>query len=220
MSLQVNNLIGFGVQRGKGVLSEVSLTGSALSDSGNYVLWPTVEPGDVAVFYNRANGSGATPDAVTPTGFTTALSLEYGVRRFITSWRLCDGTETGAIYGMTTNVVTRRVFLLIFRGNVPVQTVTLGTGVGDELTSNDPTPRVIPSGSGTPPLLTLGVYSCATAPVYTRSFTPAKDGEVGIADARDWVAWKFFLESPSNVTVDMPDSGSNNYLAGLSLEVT
>lgn len=161
----------------------------------------------------------STPAAVTPTGFTAAItSVNATGIRLCASYKLAVGTEGGtSVTGMAGNGGYAAVKVCyVFRGNVAATSVTLGDP-GSQGTNNDPSSQVVTVSGGVPPLVVLGFYTAqpgGSGLVNPRTFSTTKDGEIeGISDGTDdgdlWMAYKIYNSSPADTTIDMADEGSN-----------
>ncbi len=148
-------------------LSQITQVASATSTAAT-IAWPTVQKGDIAVLQDFAASGASTPSAVTPTGFTNVINSTDPFRRAMGSFKLCAGTETGNITGMSSDI--NRKDLLIFRGNSAVISATGGGGQSGTFSSADPTGVTVTAGSGTPPLLLIGMYYADTSAITPRTF--------------------------------------------------
>lgn len=204
------------------VVQQDSATGSVS------VTWPSVNAGDLAVCLNQCSQTGAVyPTDVVPTGFTgihtqtaTSGSVYY---RYRTSYKLCTGSESGTLNGMSGDGFATRMLLVIFRGDAPINSAAAAGIVTGTPTDSDPGSLTILASGGTPPLLVVGYYSCYTGTIdpmtFTASGTPVADGTIGASNSNA-AAWKFYLDSPADIVIDMADEGSKNALFGCYIEIT
>ena len=187
--LMAQHLIGFGVG---GTLSQINF---AFSDTSPDTGITTPNNGDLMV--------GLFID--TPTGFTSVVGPGPRI-----AYKISDGTETS---------LSDPGILIVFRGNTSISTVADFDG-DFENTAGNPSSQTITSGSGIAPLLVLGAF-LSDGTVNPRTFSPAKDGEVngttGVGDS--WLAYKIYNSSPSDVTIDMDDEGSDQWLISIYLQL-
>jgi hypothetical protein len=208
--LMVNNLIGFG---GAGITS-IAQQDSATSTSST-ITWPTVAAGDIAVLFDYAK-SGSTPTEVTPDGFSNMCNSSDADDRAMTSFKLCNGSESGSLTGMN-GATTNRKCMVTFRCTPQAGYAAYGGNTSGGFTNNDPGEFTVTSGSGRTPLIVIACYR-STGAVSPRTFTvggsAAKDGEVSFHTNTHYVAWKFYLSAPSDVVIDMADEGDSNCQQG------
>jgi hypothetical protein len=193
-------------------LTSVALHASAGNASASLTAPATIQAGDLLFFFDGARGAFSIPAPVVPAGFTQinnhSITGLVGLR-VITSYKIAAGSDAGAgITGMDGAVFNEKG-LLVFRGNVPIASVTVGDpeGIG---TSGDPAPQTVSAASGVAPLIVLATYVAGNAVVDTRTMTPAKDGEYdGGVGGATWTAWKIYNSAPADVVVDMTDEDVN-----------
>lgn len=177
--------------------------------------------GDLLMIADSCGGLYSAPALVTPSGFTNRSNVTTGSQRMAVFTKLATGSEASTVYtGMADPVFdsVAKIFL-VFRPNVALGSLTTGTW-GGQATTADPTSQTVTISAISTPVVAIGVY-CALAAVDPRTMTAAKDAEVSAINAvatNLWVAWKIYNSSPSNVSVDMADEGSNflssGYLTG------
>jgi hypothetical protein len=221
--LQLTNLIGFGAAP-PAKLTAVSLFASATGSSGSAGNTTVTVPagviaGDLLVFVDSADAPTPATGSV-PAGFTLIRTDNVGGGAQIVSYKIAVGNEAGTnIVGSTVSTQWRSC-LFVFRGNVPIKTVT-AAGVNGQATASDPTAQTITSGSGTPPLVAIADYR-GTTPA-TRTFSRAADGTIsnpapnaGITSA----SYKIYNSAPANISVDMTDEGLINILQSFYLALS
>jgi hypothetical protein len=210
---------------GKTPLTSITQVLSATSNNSATITAPSgIQAGDLIVMLDAASADSSPPTAVVPTGFTSIFNVTDAANyRIIASYKKADGTEGGAsITGMVgsgfTNTSAKSI--LVFRGNAPATTITVGD-IGSQLTTGNPTAQTITASSGVAPLIVFGFYvaflagSLVNPRTFTVSGSAAKDGEIqslrdgSLNDADTWQAWKIYNTSPADVVVDMDDEGDN-----------
>lgn len=193
-----------------GVLSTLTQVLSATSTIATITFPSGIQAGDILVLLDYAR-AGSNPTLVTPSGFTIPSGGNQGLNktRLVFSYKLAVGGESGALTGMSGNLAMAKM-MYVFRGNVPVNTLTLGA-FNNEATNGNPTPQVVAASGVQTPLVVLGCYASEATVVDPRSFTPAKDGEISAIN-ESYLAYKIYNASPANVTVDMDDEAGPNYL--------
>jgi hypothetical protein len=136
--------------------------------------------------------------------------------RGMTSFKICDGSETGNITGMSGAVLNRKA-LVTFRATAAAVVALGADGENGAVATGNPSAITINASSGVPPLLVVGYYRSSGA-IDPRTFTaggsPAKDGEISFHSNTMYVAWKVYLENPADVVIDMDDEGDFNLVQG------
>lgn len=182
-------------------------SGTATAVNGSITSSVSVLTGDLLVF--GGGSSGPSGSASIPTSSTFAVTEENTatLKRGIT-YRIANSNLGTSITGFSATGGGETVFnnLYVFRGNVPILGVTVGSPQ-NETTIGNPAAQVVTSSSGTPPLIVVAHYR-SSGTIDPRSFTPAKDGEINAA-VGDYLAYRIYNTSPANVTVDMEDEGTN-----------
>jgi len=209
-----------GAAAARAVLSSIVQQASATSTGETITAPADIIAGDLLVIADKAQSTiGSTPTAVTPSGFTSVANSSIGSSGSGTSWRqmfsykIANGSEANAsITGMNGSISDNKV-MLVFRGNVPIQTATPNT-FGAQAVDTNPAAQSVTASGGTPPLIIFGIYGSSTA-VDPRTFTvggsSAKDGEVNSGTVL-YVAWKIDISSPADASIDMDDEGNGNIL--------
>jgi hypothetical protein len=208
--LMLNNLIGFGGASITSIAQQASATSTAST-----ITWPAVAAGDIAVLFDYAQ-SGSTPSSVTPDGFTNMCNSSDADERAMTSFKLCNGSESGSLTGMN-GATTNRKAMVTFRCAPGAGYAAHAGNTSGGFTNNDPGNITVTSGSGRTPLIVVACYR-STGAVNPRTFTvggsAAKDGEVSFHTNTFYIAWKFYLSEPSDVVIDMDDEGDSNCQQG------
>jgi hypothetical protein len=236
MPLAVTQLAGFGGATLPAItsLTQVAQNFAEGSNTAGRTTWPAVQAGDVAVLVEcLANAIGVPPAAAVPTGFTQIATATLGAGaddRIVTSAKLCTGSESGSIVGMTVGTFTvSRQQIVIFRGNVPATAISVQSGTA-QVTDAAPTNQVVTSSAAIVPAIVLGWWSSAANAITSRGMSPAKDAEYGglgaggllTGDDTLYTAWKFYNvgSSPANVTVSANDVGNDNGMSSCYLNVS
>lgn len=201
-------------------LRHVGFFASAVATDGNAsIVAPAgIIRGDLLVLLDRVSTTSV-PTTVVPSGFTTIRNDNDATAvRMITSYKIADGTEGGAsITGMVAGTFEDGKAMAVFRGNVPITGVTIGSSSGQIVNTNPTGQNVVASG-GLVPLIVFGAFVSNTA-VDPRSFTPAKDAEIN-PDTLLYLAWKIYNAAPSDTAIDMDDEGNGNGLQSFYLQLT
>jgi hypothetical protein len=204
-------------------LSSITQFATATSAGSATITAPAnILAGDLIVMIDSGSGgiSGIAPTAVTPTGFTAiSTSITTGAYRACFSYKLAVGTEGGtSITGMAPSGGGGMAkIMMVFRGNKPATTLTVGSPAGQATTGN-PTAQNCTAGSGVAPLVVLGAYGAwagLSGLVNPRTFSTTKDAEQEIThnamtDDHDlWLAYKIYNSAPADSSIDMDDEGTN-----------
>lgn len=202
-------------------LSSISNPTSASSTTVN-IAWPTVLAGDMAIVFDVVSGYGGLPTAVTPSGFTKMCDANDGsLSRGILSFKRCDGTESG---NLATMVIPQfsggKKAMVVLRGDIPLASISGFDGEAGAFNANDPGAITVNASGGTPPLLVIGAYWASSGTVDPRTFSTTKDGEVSFHTNSFYIAWKLYLSSPADTSIDMADEGSGNLIQGFYAQVT
>lgn len=193
-------------------------TSTSNSGSTQITIPSTAQENDVAVFFDRAGANfGSPPSKVTPSGWTTIPELDQtnaspNPMRLACSYKKLSASDPNtAITGMSDSIMTK--FMLVFR---PTAGVFNGVTIGDpdsQITDGNPTAQTLTAGSGTPPLIVIGIgtiYSGSQGGFTTAS--PAFD-DTPISTGSTIIGYKIYNGAPSNHSIDVGDVGDGNYLA-------
>ena len=115
--------------------------------------------------------------------------------------------------------ITHRKALLILRGDIPFASVVGAGAQNGALTNGNPSAIVVPASGGTPPLLVIGAYR-SSGTVDPRTFSTTKDGEASFHSNTMYIAWKLYLASPADSSIDMDDEGNDNCVQGFYVNLT
>jgi hypothetical protein len=201
----------------RNVLS-IAFRTSATSSATTLTAPSTIVAGDLLVWSENSVNLSTIPTSVVPTGFTSISNNTVGTnRRIITAYKIADsGDASSTITGMTTNNALTKM-LLVFSTNGATSASVFD--IEYETTNNDPAAQTITSGSGTPPLVSIGYMRTGTG---TCSMTPTEDGVVSTSSdvAGSFFLYKIYNSSPADVTVDATDGGNNNTINSFYIQVS
>jgi len=192
---------------------QISLVTSAVSTAISMTAPGGIHAGDLLVWWNRARNNVGPPVALVPAGFTSIVNFTSTNSRGISAYRIADGAEIG--FNAMNGGLQKDEMLYVFRGTSPISSVSVQS-LHSEGTDNDPASQSVTSGSGLSPLVVLGCYG-STGAVNTRTFSPAKDGEINSSTSA-YLAYKIYNSSPADETIDMNDEGTDNTLASYYLQ--
>lgn len=206
---------------GGGVLSNAitSVTvPSAVAVTNANSFWPSVQAGDVAVWVqNAVSAFSSTPAAGIPTGFTQiatdALTVGSIGSRVNAAYRICDGSESGAIVGSGSSGggTSRQSSLHIFRPNVPASLVTI-KNMQLQITDGNPSGQTIPAAAAQAPLLVIAAGATAT------SFSVESPALTKVTSGDAVTGYKIYTSAPADHSVDIIDD-SVNFLLSFILEL-
>jgi hypothetical protein len=182
--------------------------------AGTIVAPSGIVAGDLIVLYDNVANNTTLPTSVVPTGFTSILENTVSTnRRVICSYKIATGSEGGTtITGMSVNNVAAKIILVFSTNGASSVTVK---SVQYEATDNDPAAQVIPSGSGTAPLVAIGFNRNTSGTGI--SMSPTEDGSV--VNSGHFGYYKIYNSNPAtNVTFDGGDGGVNNMLMSFYIE--
>lgn len=197
---------------------------STISENSAVVAWPTVAAGDFIILLDGVyKSSGGAPAAVTPTGFTQLTTQGFTVAltggRVSATYKICDGTESGNITGMSPNAGGAKV-ALVFR-SAPVISSINAVGWTGNCTDGNPT-SVTPTTASVLPNIFFGfVFNNAAGGTSFSTASPAFDTTVASSGAshRGLVGYKSYIAgSISSHTIDMDDLGAANGVIGGYIE--
>lgn len=178
--------------------------------------------GDLLVLVDIADIGSGTVTLVTPTGWSSAQSVGFGggLAASAISYKIADGTESGTtITGINVASNTHNMMLAVFRGNVPINIVSVHSAAG-QVTAGTPTNQVCTAGSGVAPLIVLSVYHSYTtggAAITARGFSTTADGEI-TPNTKNYLDYKIYNASPADTTISMADFSSDNILQSCYLQ--
>lgn len=204
-------------------LTHISTT--AVVSGGNLTFPSGIEPGDYLVYIAGAyDTAGDPPTMAVASGFTqffaqagTAGALGM---RVVAGHKIATGSEDGQTVNVSSSADTESeaAVLLQFRPDGAIVTIS-APDTDFFISTNDPTAQALGAGEA------FSLHAClyyASGAIATRSYSPAADAEteldvegLGVA----YVKWKLFNppSSAQEVTVDMPDSGSNYLMSAILL---
>lgn len=203
-------ILGYGAGAPADPVTSLAFHDSATaSGTGTLTVPATVQAGDIICVKENGSSVNAAPSGYTILANTAGIVLSY---------KIATGADASATVPSGSSLVagTRRE-LLVFRGDVPANTVTGHDPAAINEATANPASQTVNASGGTPPLIVLASYN-STGAVDPRSFSPAKDAEVN-TDTTSYFAYKIYNSSPADVTVDMDDEGSTNKLASGYIQV-
>ena len=224
--LHVNQLVGFGaVPAGLDALASLALFNSAVNHSTSTpITVPNgVREGDLLVFLEHDEISGATPVNGVPSGFTQidTRSGNYGggaVNVIVTlSYKIAAGTESATTLQGIDHLYDQALYIFRGNGTSQISSVTVGSAQG-QVTTGNPTAQNVAASAGVAPLVVIGSYN-TSGTLDPRTMSPAKDGEI-TPSTQTYLAYKIYNSSPADVSVDMDDEGSLNILQSCYLQIS
>jgi len=122
-----------------------------------------VRSGDLLVFADvvESEFNSVKPLEIVPSGFTlimTIVGISSDDMRWSIYYKIANGTESGTVLtGMTGGSDRRRKQLILFRGNKPISSVTIGSLVSQQ-NIRVPLSTTITSSGGTTPFIIIAFY--------------------------------------------------------------
>jgi len=159
--------------------------------------------------FGRNNAGGSAQ--VSPAGYTGIFDQDtLSNTRAYLGVKIAAGGETTP--SLTTGGVENNKFVVVFRPNRPIQSVTIAS-THIEQTDSAPAGQTITSASGVPPLVALAGYRSSAA-VSSRGFSPAADAEISPSTLA-YVKYKIFNGAGADESISMADDGNSNSLWSL-----
>jgi hypothetical protein len=195
-------------------VSSMAFQTSATS-TGSTITCPTVQQYDVGVLIDYAsNNFSPEPTQAVPSGFTSLATSADGARRGTASYKVFDGTESGAaLAGLAGGLFNSKV-LLVFRPNTAIGSVTASTWL-TEATTGNPTAQSIAASGGTAPLIRIAGASDNNS--VTPSFSAGTfDGTATQSTGAGRTIAGYAIQNSvgSDDSVDMNDLGANWLVSG------
>lgn len=177
--------------------------------------------GDLVILHMYAKNTTGTPIDRTPTGFTKIITTGAAPDRGSSFFKIAAPGDAGAaVSGGLSGTSYSVAFIVVLRGDVPVQSAALKGPVGD-MDVNKPATQSILASAGKVPLLALGIYHARSTfisnPTMTVGGSDVADGTY--QESERATKWKLYTSSPSDVAIAMNDSGNLNILHGCYLEL-
>lgn len=144
-----------------------------------------------------------------PSGFTKifpAGNTGTNSQHMTLSYKKLIGSESGSLTGQKGTSANGKV-MVIFRGNVPIVTVTPSTPTNSGVVGGNPAAQNILASGGVAPLIVLGCFG-ASAAINPRTWSPSADGEANASNSLCYVGWKIYNSAPANVSIGMDDEGA------------
>lgn len=187
---------------------------SATSSVTGVTIPASAQAGDLCVVVCNARNSDNTdiPTDVTPSGFTnlgggTGVANSNGFRSNICVRVLTSGDPGSSISTMNDNQI--RVFALVFRPSVAINTPTIVGSIAYTVTNGDPAAQSVTPSNGDVPYLAFGVCFANNSGTFTTS--PAGYTNVEILANQHVVAYRIVNSgSASTESCDLNDTGNWN----------
>lgn len=202
---------------GSAAVTTISFHASAIgNDNGSSVTIPaTVQDGDAAVWLSMGEGTGGASNP-SPSGWTQLAIASNDTCRIKAWTRILTaslaGTVVTGVQGLTSGTDDANV-ILVFRGNVPITSITSSTWLA-QVSSSSPSNQVIPASGQATPLVAVASCSEPGAEVSFTTTSPAFDALIGSAESPSdnimQAGYKVYNSSPANHTVGMDDLGNLN----------
>jgi hypothetical protein len=197
-------------------LSSVNFVAFSSSTDGATTTIPDqVKAGDLIVV---AETVGYDATEVTPTGFTLIANVQSNMAT-VWSYKIADGTEGNTSLTGTDAAFEARI-IMVFRGNVQITGVSVGSLLSSGPTGADPAGFEITSGSGLSPLIVFASFAAADGTLTGVSATAADMTLHALSYGQMYAIFKIYNSSPANISVDMADSGFQNTMVGFYLQLT
>lgn len=218
--LTVNQLIGFGFS--KVPVTSLSFISSASTMASNAVTCPACIAGDLLIYIAHTYSLASGLFGGTPSGFTTISQTGNGAGPSAStggSYKIADGTEGSITYGYTETSRNRQI--LVFRGDVPISSVTQLYGNSQDATGA-PSSMTTTGVSVSPSLVVGSIFDSDTSsvPAFTTE-SPALGGYVTDSGSTAGVrtGYKIYNSSPADHTIAMADLGAYNgiFLGAISV---
>jgi hypothetical protein len=175
--------------------------------------------GDLVVLWDNARqNSLGTPNAVTPSGFTSVVNHALSPARSMVSWKVMTSVDilAGSVTGMSGSNSSNKC-IAAFRADRPITSVTASTPNG-EATSGNPSPQTVAASGGTAPLIVLGNARGEANVVLSGTLV---SGGTAVNGSNNTARGYFQIQnsSPSDLSFDMNDSGAFNIMQSFYLSV-
>lgn len=201
-----------GTHAGEEPVLTMSFVDSAISNAATITIPATAQAGDLAVLFDQAINTAGTPTEATPTNWTKLSSVAFGIARGSNSYKILAEGEPGSIItGMDGNSSEAKV-MFVFRGNVPITTVTPESPWHAQGSSADPGGSTVLASGNAVPLVVVGACMSDAGNAEFSTASPAFDAEVEDAAGRNNAGYKIYNSSPADHSIDMADLGGHNFL--------
>lgn len=201
------------------IRNHTSSTGTTLTLSGL-----GISSGDLCVIANLCSDDTTTPTSVVPSGFTQLSTTDTGTgfgqhQRFNFFYKVCTGSET-TVSVMSGNQADDTLAVIWSKSSGTWGTPASVVNASDLSGATTPANQTITAGSGTAPLLVVGincvfinsptgVVNLIMSPTADASFTTSQYTSLG---------YKIYAASPANNTISS-SSGSSTVLAGFYVQL-
>jgi hypothetical protein len=189
----------------------LSFVASAESAAATITIPSSAAVGDLAVLFDYATGN-PTPTDVVPTNWTgVATANSTNLNRLRVSYKIIAGGEPGSsVTGMDSTAEDK--VMLVFRGDVPINTVTASTW-NAECTAGNPADQSVTALSQDTPLIVLGMAAINAGTAAFDVQTPAFTTTVANSEADILAGYRIYNASPVSHTIGKADQGADNGLA-------
>lgn len=193
-------------------VSSMAFQASATSTAST-ITCPTVQQFDVGVLIDwSGNSTTSAPAQVIPSGFTLLISEGLGSsgRRGTASYKLFDGTESGAsLTGQTGTLIDTKI-LLVFRPDAPISTATPSTWLS-QLVVGEASAQSIAAGGQPAPLIRIAGAATNTS---VPSFSAGTFDATVAAATRLRAGYTVQNAAPTTDSVDISGAGTNWLVSG------
>lgn len=204
-------------------ISSLTFVASASSADVSTVTIPgSAVAGDIAVLTDSGTGFAPGPTKVVPSGWTEIAESTPGSggTRTVTSYKVLTAGDISSpsVTGMAKiSSGDMDKLMLVFRPDVPINTVVASTWNAPTSTNSDPPAQSVLASAGIAPLIVFGVIGNNGAPAFNASTLPALTVTVSRNVA---VGYKAYSGSLADHVVDMSDLGSQLQLQSGYLRFT
>lgn len=200
------------------------ITSAVASGVGQITAPSGIQAGDLLIIYHAGDRGPGNPAAVTPAGFTLAITTTANWGKFFTRaslhYKVATGAESGVIFNTILgddliNPVDDRAIFLVFRLSTVATSIVIGDVEGFSPTSI-PFTRNILSGAGIAPLIAFTGFLINSnqdgAAVTDCTLSPIPDNRISTAsNSNDLSAvWKIYNSAPINVDATGPGAPCYN----------
>lgn len=199
---------------------------STVSTTSTITAPTNIMRGDLLVLLQYAkNSTAALPTNTAVVTFTNSVGTATGSSdtRIVARYKIADGSECGATITGMNGTATNSKHLLVFRSTQGPITVPAVSAYNATVVDTNPGAQTISASGQTTPLIAIGTYHNSSAAVDPRVFTvggvESADGEISNTTSH-YVKYKIYNSSPSDISVDMDDEGTENALSGFYIRVT
>lgn len=196
-------------------VSSMSYLTKATSQAATITIPATAQAGDFAVFFDWNSIASGTPASVVPAGWNSVSNISSTLYRSIISWRIIQTGDPGtSITGMAANAEVWKT-ILVWRGDVPVTSVTPSTFLGEIGDGINPALQSIAAAGQPAPVITVAESANSvnnTATFNVGSFTGTQQGPT----VQQLIGYRLMNSAPVTHSVDKPqdDNQGNSLQSG------